>query len=388
MEKLRLLQVVPTLRCGGAERMVVNLMTHLDKQRFQVGVIVLAHSEGGPLERSLLDEGYQLWCLGKGSSFDLKMPFRIRNVVRQFRAHLVHSHLCLHYVFPALLGWRSSRHVTTVHLPGDTKYERVVLPLTRLAFRRGVIPIAVSGEVAEWAKLVCGVPECLAIPNGIPVADYQRPVASRKALRKEHGLRDEDVALVCVARLEKQKNHAMLLEAFARALGAEPRAHLLLVGDGGCRKALELRACELGLESKVRFLGQRADVPQILGTADIFVLASQNEGNPLALMEAMAAGLPVVATAVGGVPELIVDRKSGLLVMPGDCEGLALAMLRLFRSAEMRRTMAACAAEQALQTFSASRMAQAYMELYERIQAGGAPSVGNCRIEMATHYPN
>jgi glycosyltransferase involved in cell wall biosynthesis len=386
MNRIRLLQVVPTLQCGGAERMVVNLMTHLDQKRFQVGAVVLAGSEGGTLERNLLDGGFKVWSLGKEAAFDPRMVFRIRDVVRQFRPHVVHSHLCLHYVFPALAGCSSVRHVTTVHLPGDTKYSRVVLPLTRLAFRRGVIPIAVSGEVAEWVKRVCGVQDCLVIPNGIPVGDYQHPVASRMVWRTEHGLSEEDVVFVCVARLEKQKNHAMLLEAFARALSVEPRAHLLLVGDGGCRKALERRACELRLGGKVRFLGQRADVPQILGAADIFVLASHNEGNPLALMEAMATGLPVVATAVGGVPELIVDQKSGLLVTPGDCDGLASAMLRLFRNADMRRTMAVCSAEQAFQAFSASRMARAYMDVYERIVAGGAPIVAGCRVQLATHY--
>lgn len=368
--------------------MVVNLMTHLDKQRFQVGAIVLGRSEGGTLERSLLEGGFQLWCLGKRAAFDPTMPFRIHKIVRQFRPHLVHSHLCLHYVFPALAGCRSARHVTTVHLPGDIKYPRVVLALTRLAFRRGVIPVAVSARVAKWVKRVCGVKECLVIPNGIPVADYQRLFASRMAWRMEHGLSDKDVAFVCVARLEQQKNHAMLLEAFARGLIAEPRAHLLVVGDGGCRQSLELRARELKLEGKVRFLGQRADVPQILGAADIFVLASQNEGNPLALMEAMAAGLPVVATAVGGVPELIADEKSGLLVMPGDCDGFALAMLRLFLNAEMRRTVAVCAAEQAFQAFSASRMAQVYMELYERIVNGSAALAADCPTEMAANHPS
>jgi glycosyltransferase involved in cell wall biosynthesis len=272
-----------------------------------------------------------------------------------------------------------------VHLPGDTKYARAVLPLTRLAFRRGTVPIAVSVEVAEWVKMVCGVRNCLTIPNGVPIDDYRRHFDSRMAWRHAQRLSDEDVAFVCVARLEKQKNHAMLMEAFGRAFGAEPRAHLLLVGDGGCRTALEYRTRELGLEAQVRFLGQRNDIPQILGAADSFVLASQNEGNPLALMEAMAAGLPVVATAVGGVPELIVDRRSGLLVKPGDCDGLASAMLCLFRNASMRRTMAACAAEHALKTFNARRMADAYLQLYERLVAGRAPIAGNCRLEMATH---
>ncbi len=388
MNRIRILQVVPTLQCGGAERMVVNLMTHLDRQRFEVAVINLSDSEGWDLEQRLAEERFHVWCLGKRHGLDLRIPFLIRNVVRQFRPHLVHSHLCIHYVFPSLIRFPLLAHVTTVHLPGETHYRRILHPLTRLAFRQGVVPVAVSREVAEWVKRACGVRDCAVIPNGIPIADYQRFSISRKVWRKEQGFKDGDVLFVCVARLEKQKNHAMLLEAFARGLAAEPRAHLLLVGEGGRRGDLELRVRELRLDGKIRFLGQRSDVSEVLSAADVFVLASQNEGNPLALMEAMAAGLPVVATAVGGVPELLVDQRSGLLVRPGDCNGLAAAMLRLLQNAELRRTIAASAAQHALQAFSASQMAHAYMELYERVVAEGVPVAKDCHTEMATHCPN
>ena len=92
--------MIPTLRCGGAERMVVNLMTHLDKRRFHIGAVILAGAEGGVLEQSVLEAGLQVWHLGKGPGFDPTIPFRIRNIVCQFRPHVVHSHLCLHYAFP------------------------------------------------------------------------------------------------------------------------------------------------------------------------------------------------------------------------------------------------------------------------------------------------
>jgi glycosyltransferase involved in cell wall biosynthesis len=368
--------------------MVVNLMTHLDPQRFEVAAISLGDSEGWVLEQRLAEEGFSVWCLSKRPGFDPRIPFRIRRVVRQFRPHVVHSHLCAHYVFPSLIGSRPARHVTTVHLPGETHYRQIIHPLTRMAFRLGVIPVAVSHEVAEWVKRVCRVQNCLVIPNGIPIANYQRLSASRQAWRKEQGFKEEAVLFVCVARLEKQKNHAMLLEAFARGLTAQPYAHLLLVGDGACREGLELRARELRLPGRIHFLGQRSDVAEILGASDVFALASQNEGNPLALMEAMAAGLPVVATAVGGVPELIADQRTGLLVKPGDCHGLATAMLRLHQDVAMRRTLAAGAAQHAMQAFSADQMARAYTELYERIVTEGAHVAEGCGIEMATHYPN
>jgi glycosyltransferase involved in cell wall biosynthesis len=389
MNRIRVLQVIPTLQCGGAERMVVNLMTHLDRRRFDAEAIVLARPDGGSLQRMLSKDGFRVSWLGKEGGFDPRVLLRIRKVVRACRPHVVHSHLCLHYVLPALTGHiSSSRHVTTVHLPGDTRHAGVLLPLTRLALRRGVVPVAVSGEVAQWVQQACGAQHCRVIRNGVPVGDYRHRAAARTALRTEHGLGGDDIVFVCVARLEPQKNQAMLLEAFARAFITEPRAQLWLAGDGGCRDGLERRARELRVENRARFLGQRADVPQILAAADVFVLPSRNEGNPLALMEAMAAGLPVIGTAVGGVPELIASEDSGLLVRSGDCDGLASAMLRLFRDAELRHRMAARSAQHAFHSFTAPRMAQAYSELYERMVTRNAQFPAGRPFELSTSHLN
>jgi glycosyltransferase involved in cell wall biosynthesis len=367
MEPIRILEVIPSLGCGGAERMVVNLITHLDRRRFQVAAINLGHSEGWVLEERLAREQVQVWHLDKEPGFDPRIFHRVRAVVRQFRPHLVHSHLCLHYVYLSLIGCRPLRRVVTVHLPAETIHKQATRWLARMAYRRGVVPVAVSQGVANWLECTHGVEDCMVIPNGIPIDDYQCPSKPRQVWRREQGFQEEDVLFVCAARLEKQKNHAMLLEAFARGPATSRRARLLLAGDGERRPALEEQARELGIQEKVRFLGLRADICEVLAAADVFVLASHSEGNPLSLMEAMAAGLPVVATAVGGVPELISDRISGLLVAPGDGDGLVAAMLRLLQDGETRRTMAAAAAQYAKKAFSASRMAQGYMELYERL---------------------
>jgi glycosyltransferase involved in cell wall biosynthesis len=366
MDRIRLLQVIPSFGCGGAERMVVNLMTHLDRERFAVAAISLAGPEGSVLEQKLAENKLQVAYLGKRAGFDMRMPHRIRNVVRKFRPHVVHSHLCLHYVFPSLIGCRDLLHISTVHLPADGLHKMLMRPFGQLAFRQGVIPVAVSREVARWVKHFQAVTNCLVIPNGIPICDYRHPSVSRQAWRKEHGFSDADVLFVCVARLEKQKNHALLLNAFAHSFQPSGPGHLVLAGDGTCRQELELQVRELRLEHKIHFLGRRSDIPELLGASDVFVLPSQNEGNPLSLMEAMAAGLPVVATAVGGVPELLEDHKSGFLVAPGDWEAMGGAMLRLLENIEMRRTMAAFAVQQAVEIFSATHMAQEYMALYER----------------------
>ena len=382
MDTIRLLQVIPSFGCGGAERMVVNLMTHLDPARFAVAAISLAGPEGSDLEQKLVENKLQVAYLGKRAGFDVRMPLRIRNVVRKFRPHVVHSHLCLHYVFPSLIACRDLLHISTVHLPADGLHKMLMRPLGQFAFCQGVIPVAVSREVAVWLKHFQAVTNCLVIPNGIPISDYQHPSVSRQAWRKEHGFSDSDVLLVCVARLEKQKNHAMLLKAFAHSFQPSGPGHLVLAGDGTCRQDLELQVRELRLEHKVHFLGRRSDIPELLGASDVFVLPSQNEGNPLSLMEAMPAGLPVIATAVGGVPELLEDQKSGFLVAPGDWEAMGGAMLRLLENIEMRRTMAAFAVQQAVEIFSATHMAQEYMALYERSLHTTLPNLKNEPTEV------
>jgi glycosyltransferase involved in cell wall biosynthesis len=374
MSAIRLLEIIPSLTCGGAERMVVNLMTHLDRRRFNVGGISLANSESSVLEQRLAEEKFQVWFLGKRPGLDPRMPHRIRNVVRQFRPHLIHSHLCLHYVFPSLIHEPALGHITTIHLPAQMKLRRVMLSVARMACRRGVIPVAVSRDVAEWVKRVYGVRDCMVIPNGIPIAEYQRPSTSRQVWRREHGFQEGDVLFVCAARLAKQKNHAMLLEAFSRGPATIRSTHLLLAGDGECRLPLEAQVRERALQGRVHFLGLRADVSEVLRAADVFVLASHTEGHPLSLMEAMAAGLPVVATAVGGVPEIVEDQKEGLLVKPHDCHGLATAMVCLGQDHGKRLEMGRAAGRRAEEEFSASRMAQGYAQLYEHILADRPPS--------------
>jgi glycosyltransferase involved in cell wall biosynthesis/CelD/BcsL family acetyltransferase involved in cellulose biosynthesis len=361
--------------------MVVNLMTHLDRRRFDVGAISLANSESSVLEQRLAEEKFQVWFLGKPPGFDPRTPYRIRDVVRQFRPHLIHSHLCLHYVFPSLIRNGTLGHVTTIHLPAQTMHRQIIRSLARMACRRGVIPVAVSRDVAEWVKRVYGVRDCMVIPNGIPIAEYHHPPTSRQVWRREHGFQERDVLFVCAARLAKQKNHAMLLEAFSRGPATIRSTHLLLAGDGECRFPLEAQVRERALQGRVHFLGLRADVSEVLAAADVFVLASHTEGHPLSLMEAMAAGLPVVATAVGGVPEIVEDEKQGLLVEAHDCDGMAAAMVCLGQDPGKRLEMGRAAGRRAEEEFSATHMAQGYVQLYEHILAAPAsvtaPSMWN-----------
>ena len=170
-----------------------------------------------------------------------------------------------------------------------------------------------------------------------------------------------------MARFDLQKNHATLLQAFAQGPACNPKAHLVLVGAGVLQRPLEEQAQKLGLASQVHFLGVRADIPDVLAAMDVFVLSSDYEGSPLSLVEAMAAGLPIVSTIAGGVPELIQNGKEGFLVQVGDVKGLSDSMTFLAKNPEARRSLGTAAARRARENFDISVMIGEYEELYESL---------------------
>jgi glycosyltransferase involved in cell wall biosynthesis len=261
--------------------------------------------------------------------------------------------------------------VHTVHNIAEREVDRLGRWLQWAAFRSNVTPVAIAEEVAESLRRVYKLSEFPLIPNGIQISLYQQPPESAKKWRRKEAFAPEDILFVCVARLGAQKNHALLLEAFAQGPATDSRAHLLLVGGGELEPQLRKRASTLGLADKVRFCGVRTDIPEILGATDVFVLASEWEGNPLSVMEAMASGTPVIGTAVGGVPELVEDGRSGLLVPRGDVKALAHAMKHLLTNPEIRAAMAEAAIKRAVERFDIRTMARLYEDLYERILAEG-----------------
>lgn len=218
-----------------------------------------------------------------------------------------------------------------------------------LAFRYrigGVVPVAIAEEVARTIEQVYGYKNPPIIPNGIPTDEYSPNPEQRVQFRATHGVEPEAIVIVHVGRFVGLKNHALLLQAFAQLQSSQP-LYLWLVGDGELRPQTEQIAQELGIADRVRFWGVRSDVADILNAADIFTLPSQYEGNPMAVMEAMAAGLPIVATAVGGIPELVAHGVSGLLVPNDDVAALRKALQHLIDAPEARHAMGQAALQRA-----------------------------------------
>jgi glycosyltransferase involved in cell wall biosynthesis len=280
----------------------------------------------------------------------------IRRVVSEFKPDIIHSHC---YVDRYTLHLQARVMVHTVHNLACKEVGYFGRAIHRLAFRGGLVPVAVGAAVADSVQQMYGLAQPVSIPNGIDTSRFWRP-ESRDSWRRRNGFSHDDLLVVSVGRLERQKNPSMLVNA----IESIPDAKLLMVGQGNLRANLEGR-------SRVHLLGVRDDVPEILAAADIFALVSDWEGLPLALIEAMAAGLPVVATSVGCVPEVVQNGKTGLLIPCRDQVALIAALRELAQNRPLRQEMGAAAHKRSL-SFSVDTMVAAYEELFDRLLSSGA----------------
>jgi glycosyltransferase involved in cell wall biosynthesis len=204
------------------------------------------------------------------------------------------------------------------------------------------------------------------IPNGVEVARYEGS-GDRETTRQAVGIPSDALIFICVAKLYEQKGHAVLIEAFETLSRSVASAHLALVGDGPLAAELREQVRDAGLVERVHLLGERRDVPRLLAASDVFVLPSLWEGLPVALLEAMAARLPVVASRVSGTEEVLhASGEYGLLVDPADVEGLGEAMMTLATDAQMRARLGSAARQRVESAYSVEAQAQAHIVLYQR----------------------
>jgi len=366
MNKIKVVQIVPLLSPGGAERVAVHIARGLNRRRYEPVVISFSGRVGCDLDHMLEEAGIDVRYLGKHPGFDYRVYGRLDGVLKEYAPDVIHTHLhVLRYALPSMLLMNRVAMVHTVHNLAEREIEPRARLIQRYALTHGVKPVAVAEEVAASVGSMYGIHRCRVIPNGIPTHLYANPQTPREGWRAKEGFQSSAVLFACVARFAPQKNHALLLKSFAHGPVSDPRAHLVLVGEGDLRAELEEQARRLNVAGKVHFLGLRSDIPDVLGAMDAFVLSSDYEGNPLSVLEAMASGLPIVSTAVGSVPNLFEAGKEGFLVPAGDLHGLAKSMNSLLRHEAVRRSMGAAAATRARKNYDVSNMVRAYEAVYE-----------------------
>jgi glycosyltransferase involved in cell wall biosynthesis len=371
----RLTLVADLTFVGGAETLLLEVFRRLDRARVLPRIVCLR--EEGPLAAEFRAAGVPVEVLGRRDRLHLSTVPRLAAKLRADGTDVV---LVNHHHRAALtLGRAAARlaGVPNVVATHDMDLDAVggrVLP------RRDVETLFLSdalvlltpgqGRYLHEREGVGSRPwrsaREVVIPNGIEVGPAP-DAAQRAAARAELGLRPDDTVLGVVARLSPQKAHATLLRAVAALAPGRPGLRLAVIGDGAERAALEALAAELGIAERVLFTGIRRDVRALLPGLDVSCLSSVHEGVPLVVLESMAAGLPVVATAVGALPELVRDGEDGLLVPAGDVDALAARLARLVDEPELRAAMGARARTRAENDFALDRTVLGYQQLVEEL---------------------
>jgi glycosyltransferase involved in cell wall biosynthesis len=372
---MRILLLSTSMGMGGADKLLLAAAQELRSRGHEVQIVSLTPL--GPMGLEARSLGIPTESLEMRRGFpDPRGLMRLAGLVRAWRPDVLHSHMVhanlmaralrLFVPIPAV--------VSTIH----NVYEGGRLRMAAYRWTNGLVDhmTIVSDAAADRFVTERIVPRELltVVPNGVDTDLFRNvPPEARESVRRSLGLGGEFVWLA-VGRFEVAKDYPNMLQAFAKVRASHPQAVLLLVGRGSLQPETEALARSLGLEGAVRFPGVRADVPEVMSAADGYVMSSAWEGMPMVLLEAGAAGLPIVATRVGGNVEVVLDEESGFHVPPRDSEALGLAMLRLMGLSEaQRRSLGARGREHIRAHYGLSRVAARWEDLYREVLARRQP---------------
>jgi N-acetyl-alpha-D-glucosaminyl L-malate synthase BshA len=366
-QKRRILQLNNTSSIGGAEQVILNLAEFINSDRFTPYVGVFREGE---FVSELRKRNIKfLWLKESTQVYDYKFLKNLIQVIKQNRIDLIHSHT---WGMDFYAYWTSKilkiPMITTVH----NRYYIFEKWSRRLSYKVFISHIKKIVSVSQDIKnllteiLKLSPQKIELIYNGIDTHKFGNK-EDLEDTRKELKLSRDELILGNVGNLREVKDHYTLILAFKEVFSLFPQSKLLIIGDGELKPDLLNLCSELGLEKKVLFLGHREDVPSLLNLMDVFVLSSRLEGCSISILEAMASGKPVIATKVGGNPELILEGKTGFLVPSAEPEKLAEKIIILLKDEELRKKMGEEGEKRVKENFSLEMMIKNYEELYSSI---------------------
>lgn len=360
-QRRRIVHVAPGTDMGGMEKLLVEFARRTDRQYFDLSFVSLEPS--GVVASEIEALGWPVNSMQRRPGVRPSVVAKLAWLLRRKRAEIVHTHNTAGYLYgvTAAVLARVPHIIHTRHGQARAASSRQMLGIRECA--RFVDRVVCVSHDSHELSIRQGIPadRVETITNGIDVERF--PFTG-----PAHG-----GPAVVVARLSPEKDVTTLLRATAIVVRRIPGFQLQIVGDGRCRSELENLASEVAPDGCVRFLGERTDVPALLSRGSMFVLPSLSEGISLALLEAMACGLPAIATRVGGNAEIIVDGCTGLLVPPADPSALADAVCRLHADPGYAHRIAVAGRQRVEQAFTVQRMVQAYENIYIQLATGRAP---------------
>lgn len=362
--RIKVVHLINDLGLGGAERFLADFATQLEGRHFEQQVLCLYGT--GAFARPIEAAYIPVHVLGVGRHIRPKGWLQVYQALRPLKADVVHTHLTEPGWYGLPAAWLAGVPVRVAHL--QNCYHHFPLKLRLLDMATSLFSdaaIACSGAVRDFYHTEFRYParKLHVVYNSVDLSRFER-LPERAIARCTLNLSPDALVLITIASLTEQKGHRYLLEAMDQVLQHFPQSVLLLVGDGYLRKSLEQFSQQHSLGAAVHFLGKRTDVPLILAAADVFVLSSLWEGMGLVLVEAGAVGLPAVATQVDGIPEVVEDGATGILVPPRQPELLAGAIVALLKDEGRRRQMGERARQRVSSMFSIQYAVAAIKEIY------------------------
>lgn len=374
---IKLLHIIPTLDRAGAEKQLALLACGLPRDEFDVHVCAL--TRGGPYERTLREANIPVTVVGKKFKLDPFALWKLTRLVRTLRPDLVHTWMFTANFYGRLAAdWAgvaltvaSERNVDRWKSWGHRLIDR------RLARRTDRILANSQGVAAFYERLGIDRSKLRVIYNGIQ--PHKATSGDRAALRRELGIPAEAHVFGFVGRLARQKRVRDIIWATDLLGVIRDDVYFVIVGDGPLRDQLVQFARDTKMLDRVLFLGHRSDVPQLLRMMDVLWLASDFEGMPNVVLEAMAAGLPVVATNISGTNELVVEGETGFLVPVGDLAGFARQTRKLIEDKELACRMGRAGQKRALEQFSVETMIREHVRLYRELTHQAGPRATSSR---------
>jgi len=367
MQPIKIVLVIASLRTGGKEKLVIDLLRHLNPERFSVTVCVM---NGGELLSEIPPQITVHANLAQFKGDVIGFAARLGRILRTTQPDLVY---CLSYRIPSWVSrlWAAGLHIPVIYeLHGVGQVGDRHLDITeRLLFNRLTAHMIAIGNGMRDNFIHDGFPanQITVIPNGIDTERY-RPQINRQQLKASILSVDADTPLIgCIAQLRPEKNLGLLLRVFANIRQSHPNTQLIMVGDGSERPTLEGQIQQLGLGDGVQLLGMRSDIPNVLNCFDVMVLTSSTEASPLVILEAGACGVPVVATDVGEIHQMIIDGKTGLLAPNGDQTALTEHIRTLLNDDALRQMMGMAARDHIQTQYSIRASVAARETLFQQL---------------------
>jgi len=366
---MRIAIVIDSLKMGGAQKLVAAFTSAASTQQIKPTVVGLHVDCDASILDSIQSSGVTAAMFPSHSLLDLGRLGRLIRFFRQEKFDVIHAHLSYANILGCIAGYFAKIPVvatlhSTGHDPGELPFRVTFLEKICLRYLARRV-VAVGYSIAEAHQNRLGGRIVDIIPNGVPVSMPLAPEI-RQSLRREISGDESRLVIVSVGRFVQAKGHQDMLEAFVTLHRNYPRAVLVLVGTGRLFDQIKNKISNFGIEDSVICLGQRNDIVQLLSASDIYVSSSHREGLPLAVLEAMMAGLPIIGTAVGDVPR-IVPADVGLIVPPHEPARLAEALGQLINSPEKMRAMGYAARSHALKEYSLNIWVERLAALYKEM---------------------